>query len=267
MTIGLALGGGGALGAAHLALLEQLDKENVRIDEVAGASAGAIVGLLYSSGGSPKVDDFLRMASSTIFTPRNILSSITPRALFSRLEENLRAYVPERRFEDLKVKLSVIATRLIEGDMAVLATGDPVKAVLASAAYPAVFPVQVIDGRPYVDGGVTRSVPVDVLRSHGHRFVIASSLNTVDKLTRISFSRARVSARSIDVAFCEFERLQAKEADFVFRPKLTRAYWYRFDRLDVILREARSGVSRAMAELKTALARAETSCVTVGGTK
>jgi NTE family protein len=256
MTIGLALGGGGALGAAHLALLEQLDKENIKIDEVAGASAGAIVGLLYASGGAGKVKDFLEMAKATIFTPRNILSSITPRALFARLEEGLRDCVPEKRFEDFNIKFSVIATQLVEGKMTVLMTGDPVKAVLASAAYPAVFPVQFINSRPYVDGGVTRSVPADVLRSHGHTFVIASSLNNVDKLPRMSFSRARVSARSVDIAFCEFERLQADQADFVFRPRLTRSYWYRFDKLDVILREARSGSVAAMAELKKALARA-----------
>ncbi len=214
MTIGLALGGGGALGAAHLALLEQLDNENIRIDEVAGASAGAIVGLLYASGGSRKVEAFLEMAKATILKPGNILSSITPRALFARLENSLREFVPEKRFEDLKVKLSVVVTKLIEGKMAVLTTGDPVKAVLASAAYPAVFPVQFIGGRPCIDGGVTRSVPVDVLRSHGHAFVIASSLNNVDKLPRVSFSRARVSARSVDIAFCEFERLQAEAGRF-----------------------------------------------------
>ena len=258
MTIGLALGGGGALGAAHLALLEQLDKENIKIDEVAGASAGAIVGLLYASGGSRRVDDFLEMAKTTIFNPGNILSSITPRALFARLETSLREFVPEKRFEDLNVKLSLVVTKLIEGKMTVLMTGDPVKAVLASAAYPAVFPVQFINSRPYVDGGVTRSVPADVLRSHGHTFVIASSLNNVDKLPRMSFSRARVSARSVDIAFCEFERLQADQADFVFRPRLTRSYWYRFDKLDVILREARSESVAAMAELKKALARAAT---------
>jgi len=254
-TIGLALGGGGALGAAHLALLEELDKADIRVDEVAGASAGAIVGLLYASGGSRRVDEFLEMANATLFTPRNILSSITPRALFARLEKRLREFVPERRFEDFGVKLSVIVTPLIEGRMEVSTSGDPVKAVLASAAYPAVFPVQVIAGRPCIDGGVTRSVPVDVLRSHGCKFVIASSLNVVEKLDRVSSSRARVSARSVDIAFCEFERLQADQADFVFRPKLTRSYWYRFDKMDVILREARSGMAGVIDELKTALAR------------
>ncbi len=256
MTIGLALGGGGALGAAHLALLEQIDGASIKIDEVAGASAGAIIGLLYASGGSRKVDSFLKMAKAGIFTPRNILSSITPRALFTRLEDSLREFVPEQRFEDLRVKLSVVVTHLIEGKMAVLTSGDPVKAVLASAAYPAVFPVQVIDGRPCVDGGVTRNVPVDVLRSHGHAFVIASSLNAVDKLSSVSFLRTRVSVRSVDVAFCEFERLQADQADFVFRPRLTRSYWYRFDKIDAILREARSGAAGVLDDLKTALAHA-----------
>jgi len=256
MRIGLALGGGGALGAAHLALLEQLDREGIEINEVAGASAGAIIGLLYASGRSRKVDDFLEMAKTKVFTPRNILSSITPKALFARLEEKLREYVPERRFEDLSIGLSVVSTQIVEGRMDVLTSGDPVLAVLASAAYPGVFPVQVIGRLPYVDGGVTRNLPSDVLRSHGHDFVIASSLNTVERLAKISLSRTRVSARSIEIAFCEFERLQTRDADFVFRPRLTKSNWYRFDKIDEILLEARSEVAQAVAELKNALALA-----------
>jgi NTE family protein len=254
MTIGLALGGGGALGVAHLALLEQLDKENIRIDEVAGASAGAIIGLLYASGGSGKVVRFLESAKSRIFTGKNILASITPRVLFARLEETLREHVPEKRFEDLGIRLSVIATQIIDGKMTVLSSGDPVRAVLASAAFPGVFPVQIIKGEPYVDGGVTRNLPADVLRSHGHQFVLASSLTGLDKPARISFSRPKVSARSIEIAFSEFERWQARDADFVFRPKLTRTYWYRLDKLDVILREARTGATQAVADLKRAIA-------------
>ena len=254
-TIGLALGGGGALGAAHLAILEKLDAADFKVNEVAGSSAGAIVGLLYASGGARKVEAFLETAKTEIFRPRNILTAITPGALFARLEEMLRKFVPERRFEDLGLKLSVTVTPLLEGRPAVVGTGDPVKAVLASAAYPGVFPVQVIDGRPCLDGGLTRNVPVDVLRLRGHGFVIASSLNTVDRLPRISFSRARVSARAVDIAFCEFERLQADQADFVFRPRLTRSYWYRFDKLDAILREARSGAAGVMDDLRAALAR------------
>jgi NTE family protein len=254
MTIGLALGGGGALGVAHLALLEQIDKESIRIDEVAGASAGAIIGLLYASGGSGKVVRFLESAKNRIFTAKNILASITPRVLFSRLGETLTEHVPEKRFEDLGIRLSVIATQLIDGKMTVLDSGDPVRAVLASAAFPGIFPVQIIKGQPYIDGGVTRNLPADVLRSHGHGFVLASSLTGLDRPAKISFSRPKASTRSIEILLCEFERWQARDADFVFRPELTRSYWYRLDKLDEILREARSGAAQAVADLKRAIA-------------
>ena len=60
MKIGLALGGGGVLGVAHLALLEELEKNDIKIDMVAGTSAGSVVGALYSYGGVNLVIEFLK---------------------------------------------------------------------------------------------------------------------------------------------------------------------------------------------------------------
>jgi NTE family protein len=51
MYIGLALSGGGAIGAAHIGALEQMEEHCVRLDSICGISAGAIVGLLYADGG------------------------------------------------------------------------------------------------------------------------------------------------------------------------------------------------------------------------
>jgi NTE family protein len=51
--IGLALGGGGARGAAHIGALQALEELCVPVDAISGTSAGAIVGGLYASGMSP----------------------------------------------------------------------------------------------------------------------------------------------------------------------------------------------------------------------
>ena len=59
MKIGLALSGGGALGVAHIGVLEELERHHLRIDLLSGTSAGAIIGLLYADGGLPAIEAFL----------------------------------------------------------------------------------------------------------------------------------------------------------------------------------------------------------------
>ena len=49
-TIGLALGGGAARGAAHVGVIRELERLGIPIDYVAGTSMGAVVGALYSLG-------------------------------------------------------------------------------------------------------------------------------------------------------------------------------------------------------------------------
>lgn len=50
--IGLVLGGGGARGAAHMGVLQELERR-VPVDAIAGTSMGAMVVRLYASGGTP----------------------------------------------------------------------------------------------------------------------------------------------------------------------------------------------------------------------
>ncbi len=52
--IGLVLGGGGARGAAHIGVIEVLEREHIPICRVAGTSMGSIVGGLYAAGYSPE---------------------------------------------------------------------------------------------------------------------------------------------------------------------------------------------------------------------
>ena len=51
--IGLVLGGGGARGAAHIGVLEELERLRIPVDCVAGTSMGALVAGVYAGGMSP----------------------------------------------------------------------------------------------------------------------------------------------------------------------------------------------------------------------
>jgi NTE family protein len=48
--VGLALGGGGARGLAHVGVLQVLEDEGIPVDRIAGTSMGACVGALYAGG-------------------------------------------------------------------------------------------------------------------------------------------------------------------------------------------------------------------------
>ena len=130
--IGLALSGGAARGIAHVGVLRALEENNISIDAVAGASAGALIGGAYAAGLS--ISELEAMA-------RKFRWRHTARFSFSRLglqsnarmEQFLRARLPVTRFEELKIPFAALVTDLREGRAIVLRdTGDLPFAIRAS---------------------------------------------------------------------------------------------------------------------------------------
>jgi NTE family protein len=214
--IGLALGGGGARGGAHLGVLKVLDELRIPIDYIAGTSAGAVIGGLYASGMS------LRDLEATVRSLdwQNLLSDRPPRGSLSFLRKQDDRSIPSRvevgfnegrfslppglingqnvevslrsltlpvarvrSFESLPTPFRAVATDLVTGEMVVLSEGDLATAIRASLSIPGAFAPVEIDGRLLVDGGVVRNLPVDVVRSMGADVVIAVNL-TSELLTR-----------------------------------------------------------------------------------
>jgi predicted acylesterase/phospholipase RssA len=105
--------------------------------------------------------------------------------------------------------------------MCTLTTGDPIAAILASSAYPGVFPIQRINGRLLVDGGVTRNFPADVLRHSSELdFIIGTSIYMVPKMPPRQrggkLSRLQTMIRSIDILVQESNNQQTALCDFSF---------------------------------------------------
>lgn len=175
--IGLALSGGGARGFAHVGALKVLAEHNVRIDLIAGTSAGSIIGGALAAG--MPVDEILAMARSArwrdLVRPSlsvgGLLSSV-PMGIF------LRRRFPVHRFEDLTVPFSAVAFDLATNSETVLGgTGDLIGSIRASCAVPGIFsPVRDEKGRMLVDGGVVSPLPVETVRKMGADIVIAVDL-------------------------------------------------------------------------------------------
>ncbi len=178
--VGLALGGGGAKGLAHIPMLEALDEFGIRPHRVAGTSIGAIIGALYAGGLSGTrvralVEQFLVDRSESdrkLFAlPRSLrwLDFIDPALASGGLLDSsdfiafLGEAITARRFRDLEIPLKVVAAELWSGAPVVLDSGPLLSAVQASMAVPGVFPPVERDGLKLVDGGVANPLPFDLL--------------------------------------------------------------------------------------------------------
>jgi len=206
--IGLALGGGGARGGAHLGVLKRLEELRIPVDYIAGTSMGAVVGGLYAQGLS--TDDIEQAMKdidwSAIFNDkppreerrfrrkqddRTFLIDRRPGVIEAErrvelvpaliqgqsLELALRRYtLPALEvydFDELPIPFRAVATDVVTGEVVSLGEGDLATAIRASMAVPAVFaPVEVGD-RLLVDGGLAMNLPVSAVRSMGADIVIA----------------------------------------------------------------------------------------------
>ncbi len=175
--IGLALGGGGARGLAHVPVLEALDDLGIRPSRIAGTSIGSILGAAYAAGHSGQD---IREIVLQLFADRNSVLSrlwkLRPRRFKDLLRPGPVQFDPERvldifiaeflpdRFEDLQIPLRVLATDFYGCEEVDFESGPLLPAIAASIAIPAIFRPVRYEDRFLVDGGVVNPLPFDGLR-------------------------------------------------------------------------------------------------------
>lgn len=174
-NIGLALGGGGAKGFAHIGVLRALEELAIFPDILSGTSMGGVVAALYATGMSvERIEASLRATGLTVFAARE------PSRLGlmgrGKIIAWLGGLLGDVTFEQLPHKLAMMAVDLEAGTEVVLDTGRVVDAVLATTAFPGLFAPVERDGRYLIDGGALNNVPFDVARQMGAEYVIASDV-------------------------------------------------------------------------------------------
>lgn len=211
--IGVALGGGGARGIAHVRILRQLELLNVPVDCIAGTSAGALVGALYATGSTPaqieelvlskdwnslfsdtlprrgrslrrKSDDYVQLAplgiglggqGRAVSVASGVSEGERLIALFEHATGGPRV---SGRFDDLPIPYRAVATDVNTGQPVVLSQGSLPMAMRASMSLPGIFRPVVIDDHVLIDGGISNQVPIDVVRDMGADRVIAVDVGT-----------------------------------------------------------------------------------------
>jgi len=172
MTTAFVLSGGGSLGAVQVGMLEALTEAGIVPDLLVGSSVGAVnAGYVAEHGTEPASIADLRAIWSGLrrgdvfpLQPVRLAATLVGRAptLCSNagLRHLLERHTRTERIEEARIPLHVIATDVRSGEEVVLSSGDPIPAVLASAAIPAVFPPVRVDDRDLIDGSIANDAAV-----------------------------------------------------------------------------------------------------------
>jgi NTE family protein len=274
--IGLALGGGGSRGAAHVGVLKVLQEEHIPIDMIAGTSIGSVVGGFYAAG--KPVDEIAELFTTNKFTkeftPMPVLRLATePTELTLRLFGwhpydglyfgwKFRGYVNktigQRNIEQLNIPYAAVVTDVVTGKSVRLTSGDVAYAMQASTAVPGLKkPVQIGD-KLYCDGGTINNVPVNHVREMGADFVIAVDIDQPLKDQPISKFRklGSMERQALNIQLAAFDAPSAKTADIYIHPDTSGINLVSFHKgdgqvgIDAGIKAARA----AMPEIKRKLA-------------
>jgi len=238
VRIGVALGGGAARGMSHLGVLKALEQNGIVVDMIAGTSAGAMTGILYSSGMDPdyNADQFVtHLRPSWLFRhiPRGNHWYLLYKYRRGQFDPMLRKYLHDWRLEQLAVPCLAVTVDLVSGNSVVRERGDAVHAILESINLPVLSVPIVRNGQALIDGGLVNNIPADVLVSMGCNFVIAVSVTAKmeTKFCEITAEKPTASAakpgivptilRSLLVQNYNLNAFGVQPADVVIEPDVT----------------------------------------------
>ncbi len=278
----LVLSGGGALGLAHIGVLEVMEELRVPVDCVTGTSMGSIIGGLYAAGLSPaemvgvlqgtdwrsvlddrpprrqvpfrrKVDDLTYLTRLEVGFNRGKIELPTGLRTGQQFGFMLQALTLSAAgvddFDALPLPFRAVATDIETGAAVVLDHGDLGLAMRASVAVPGFFSPVELDGRLLVDGGLVDNLPVDVARTMGAEVVIAvdvgSPLRTRDELDSLSRLTGQVFSLMVRGNVAE----QAPNADVLVDPDLSEFRATDFERWHEMIPLGREAARAAASEL------------------
>jgi NTE family protein len=257
--IGLALGGGGARGLAHIGVLRVFEKERIPIDLIVGTSVGALVGAAYASGISPdelekKADEYLNSsefqssamkgfdaahATGDLGIAQKIQSYLKNRyylvqAMFKpgilsneEFQETINYFIPDIGIEEMRIPFRAVVTDLASGEQIVFSEGSLRQAVGASCAVPGAIEPLREGERLLSNGGITSLIPSSVAREEGADMVIAVAVDrgiSSQELRTVVDIYHRVS----EIMGEKLKKYELMEADVVIQPEVGDLHWSNF---------------------------------------
>jgi NTE family protein len=245
--IGLVLEGGGALGLAHIGVLQWLEEHRIPISYVAGTSMGGLVGGMYATGNSPEEihqivnginwDEVLagqvpyrdltyRRKEDAQDYPNNLEFGIRDGIRFPEgfnaghqvgliLDRVALPYSNMKSFDDLPIPFGCVATDLVSGEPHIFRGGSLTLALRATMSLPGIFTPIRTKKSIYADGGLLDNLPVDVALDMGADFTIAIHLETKQITPTQPLSSFGVLGQSISVVIAANELRSMEKADIL----------------------------------------------------
>lgn len=218
--LALVLGGGGTRGMAHVGVLEEFEKANIKIDLLIGCSAGSIVGALYADNPNAQyIRKILRPLKKWDILDVSVWKGRYGFVQGGSLQSFLRKHLFSRRFDQLCIPLCVATTDLLAGELVCISSGPLIPAVHASSAVPLIFSPVVLHDRLLVDGGVADPVPVQIAKASGAQVIVAVDLSAMLEKT-CPTNLFGIATRSAEIKFLLQSESCVMGADIVIRPEL-----------------------------------------------
>ena len=282
--LGIALGGGGVRGAAHVGVLQEIDSAGIKIDRIAGVSAGAVIGCLYAYSQDAKwVEDHFRniwssqslsgLTSKTFFdngSTKSFIGGIKRTltdyviALISlhrnslikndQLREILELLVPVNNFDQLKIPLKIISTDITSGKDLISEEGNLIDALIKSCSIPGIMEPVIEGERVIVDGGVSMPIPISpLLESCDVTVAVDIGVYKFDNLTNPNAKSIKI--RSDIITSNRLKLKQVSDADLVIRPDTNGLHWSRFDAGEILLENGKIEGRKQMSNLNNLIKR------------
>jgi NTE family protein len=282
--IGLALGGGGARGLAHIGVLMVLERERIPIDLIVGTSIGALVGGAYACGISPdelqkKVDAYLNSAEfqSSAMKAFETAHAKGELGLTGKIQTYLRNtfyliqamfkpgilpnedfqttinyFIPDIQIEETRIPFRAVATDLVSGREITFSKGPLRQAVMASCAVPgAIAPLK--DGeRLLSDGGIICLVPTSVARQEGADIVISVA---VDRCINPEELRTVVDVyqRINEIMGEKLTNYELADADVVILPEVGDLHWSNFSEAMNLIDEGKKATREKLDDIRNVM--------------
>ena len=225
--VGVALGGSGAWGYAHVALMRQLEMRGVPIDLVGGSSSGSVMGAYYSVLGRAGLD--LVVERGHLFTRLALLSMVSSTVIDLGVDADLGSPL----IEDLEILFLPVATNLSRGRAEVITRSTVPSAVRASSSAPGLFASTITRTGLYVDGAISDNVPVLLVERMGADLLVACNPLPPPELVKLHlpaspfgdflaelnpFQRMRDLWVSFELMFHDFGDSEAADTRIVYDP-------------------------------------------------
>src|SRR6476646_3008236 len=281
--VGLVLEGGGALGLAHIGVIQWLEEHRIPVNYVAGTSMGGLVGGLYATGHSSTE---IKQLIKTIDWDQ-VLQGQTPYKHFSfrrkqdaaeypnRLEFGLKKglqfpegfnsgqevmmildrvalpYSGIQDFNELPTPFACVSTDLVTNQAYVFRDGSLSTALRSTMSLPGIFDPIRWNGHIFADGGLMDNLPVDVAKGMGAELTIAVHLETAKVDPRATMSSFGVLGRSIGVVIAANELRSMEKADMLISVPLEKFGSMQYNRADELIQLGYAAAESKAALLKT----------------